>query len=73
MANVPPTLIIHGTEDKIVPVESMDNFVEKLKEAGMEDITYIRIEGGNHGVAYEFHLDVTKPAMDAFFKRTLKN
>ncbi|MBN1154436.1 alpha/beta hydrolase [candidate division KSB1 bacterium] len=72
-AGHPPMLLIHGTEDKIVPIEPMDEFVAKLKEAGMEDLTYLRIDGGNHGVAYEFNLDVTKPAMDEFFARTLKH
>lgn len=71
-ADLPPILLIHGTEDEIVPVRSVDDFVDNLKKAGMEDITYLRIEGGNHGVAYEFDLDKTRPAMDAFFKRTLK-
>lgn len=71
-ADLPPMLLIHGTEDEIVPVRSVDDFVDNLKKAGMEDITYLRIEGGNHGVAYEFELDNTRPAMDAFFERTLK-
>lgn len=70
---LPPILMIHGTEDEIVAVEEADDFVEKLKTAGMEDLTYLRIEGGNHGVAYEYNLDVTKPAMDKFFGRTLMN
>jgi acetyl esterase/lipase len=71
-ADLPSMLLIHGTEDEIVPVRSVDDFVDNLKKAGMEDITYLRIEGGNHGVAYEFDLDKTRPAMDAFFERTLK-
>lgn len=67
-----PTFIIHGTKDEIVPVEPVDVFVDSLKMAGAKDLNYLRVEGGNHGVAYEFNLDVTRPAMDAFFKRTLK-
>jgi acetyl esterase/lipase len=71
-AGLPPILIIHGSKDEIVPVESADDFVKKLKQAGNEDITYLKIEDGNHGVAYEFNLDLTRPAMDAFFERTVK-
>lgn len=71
-ADMPPMLLIHGTNDEIVTIESVDDFTDKLKKAEMEDLTYIRIEGGNHGVAYEFNLDKTRPAMDAFFERTLK-
>jgi acetyl esterase/lipase len=71
-ADVPPLLLIHGTEDNIVSVESADEFVKKLKEAGATDVTYIRIDGGNHGVAYEDNRDSSEAAMDKFFKRTLK-
>jgi acetyl esterase/lipase len=72
-ADVPPILLIQGTEDTVVPVASNDEFVEKLKAAGAKDVTYVRIEGGNHGVAYEFFLDRTQKAMDEFFDRTLSN
>jgi acetyl esterase/lipase len=71
-ADVPPILLIQGTADRIVPVETVDEFVEALKKAGAKDVTYIRIEGGNHGVAYDQSLDVTKSAMDQFFERALK-
>jgi acetyl esterase/lipase len=71
-ADLLPMLVIQGTADNIVPVAQTDVFVDSLKKAGAKDLTYIRIEGGNHGVAYEFNLDVTKPVMEAFFERTLK-
>ncbi len=71
-ADLPPLLIIHGAQDEIVPVETIDDFVAKLKQVGVKDLTYLRVDGGNHGVAYEFNLDTTRPAMDAFFERTLK-
>jgi acetyl esterase/lipase len=69
--DVPPILLISGTADNIVPVATNDEFVEKLKAAGATDVTYVRIDGGNHGVAYEFFLDRTQSAMDQFFERTL--
>lgn len=65
-----PLLICQGTEDPVVKVELVDSFVEKMRAAGKE-VEYIRIPGG-HGVAYEHGLDVTKPAMDAFFEKYLK-
>jgi acetyl esterase/lipase len=67
-----PILLIHGTDDNICPVESTDAFVEKLKEVGAENVTYIRIDGGNHGVAYEHFLDRSDAAMVEFFDRTLR-
>ncbi len=72
-ADVIPLLLIHGTDDRIVSVETADTFVEKLKEAGAPDVTYIRIDGGNHGVAYEHNRDSSEAAMDKFFERTLKS
>jgi acetyl esterase/lipase len=71
-ADTPPLLLIHGTADTVVKVEGVDSFVEKLKVDGAKDVTYVRLEGGNHGVAYEFFLDRTQKAMDEFFDRTLR-
>lgn len=69
---MPPILLIHGVEDKIVPVAQVDDYVKKLKAAGAPDVTYVRIEGGNHGVAYEHFMDRTTAAITKFFARTLK-
>ena len=33
---------------------------------------YLRVEGANHGVAYENNLDRSFRVMDGFFDRTLK-
>jgi len=71
-ADAVPLLLIHGTEDEIVSVESVDLFVEQMKEAGAEDVTYVRIDGGNHGTAYDHHVGQSVRAMDDFFARTLK-
>jgi len=71
-ASAPPILLIHGTADDIVPVATADAFVERLQAVGAKDVTYIRIEGGNHGVAYEHYLDRSSATLRAFFERTLK-
>lgn len=42
-----PTLLIHGTEDRVVPVEQADRFAEKMKEAGNR-IEYRRMAGWGH-------------------------
>jgi acetyl esterase/lipase len=71
-ANTVPMLLIQGIVDPIVRVELVDDFVEKMKATGAPDLSYIKIEGGDHDVAYSDSLRITKPAMDEFFERTLK-
>jgi len=66
-------LLIQGIQDPIVKVDLVDDFVAKMKAAGALDLSYIRIEGGDHDVAYSDSLRITKPAMDEFFKKHLKN
>jgi len=44
----PPVLIVHGTNDRTVPIEQAELFQKKLKENGV-DVTFVRIEGGGHG------------------------
>jgi len=68
-----PMLLIQGIQDPIVKVDLVDDFVAKMKAAGAPDLSYIRIEGGDHDVAYSDSLRITKPAMDEFFKKYLKN
>ncbi|MEM9283255.1 MAG: alpha/beta hydrolase fold domain-containing protein [Verrucomicrobiota bacterium] len=70
-AEAPPFLLIHGTKDTTVNVRHGDDLAKALKEAGAEDVTYIRIEGAGHGV-YGQHREKTHPAMEAFFERVLK-
>ncbi len=67
----PPMLIIQGVDDPIVKVNLVDDFVEKMKAADA-DISYMRVEGVGHDLSYNLRLDITKPAMDEFFERTLK-
>ena len=69
-ADAPPFLIIHGTKDNTVNVAHGDRLVEALEKAGAKDVTYIKIEGAGHGV-FNQHADRTKPAMEAFFERTI--
>src|SRR5262245_20146334 len=49
-ADTPPTLIIHGDEDKLVPIQQAETFVAKLKEAGVEAKLVVK-PGAGHGWA----------------------
>jgi acetyl esterase/lipase len=69
--DLPPMLLIHGTADTTVRVDTADTFVEKLKETGFADLTYVKIEGGPHSTAYEQHMDRSMRAMNDFLLQTL--
>ncbi|MAT71290.1 MAG: hypothetical protein CMJ58_17400 [Planctomycetaceae bacterium] len=67
----PPLFLIQGGRDNIVRPELTEDFVEKMKAAGA-DIEYLKIEGDGHGVAYAESLDITDPALEAFFAKHLQ-
>jgi dipeptidyl aminopeptidase/acylaminoacyl peptidase len=69
--DAPPLLLFQGTADNTVNVKHSDTFVEALKKAGAEDVTYIRVDGASHGVFEQNKLENHKQ-MDEFFERTLK-
>ena len=47
-SNLPPTLIIHGDADHLVPIQQAESFIQKAKEAGV-DARLIVKAGGGHG------------------------
>jgi acetyl esterase/lipase len=44
----PPFLIMHGTDDKTVPLNQAERLHKAQQEAGV-DTTFVKIEGGAHG------------------------
>jgi dipeptidyl aminopeptidase/acylaminoacyl peptidase len=71
-ADAPPMLFVHDESDSTVPVWNSDEFVEAMRAAGAEDITYMRYDNDSgHGV-FGRNIEETAPAREAFFKRTLK-
>jgi acetyl esterase/lipase len=48
-AHLPPTLIIHGDEDKVVPLQQSESFVKRAKDAGARDVELIVRPGKGHG------------------------
>jgi dienelactone hydrolase len=67
----PPLFLIQGIDDAIVRAELTDDFVEKMKAAGA-DIKYLRVDGAQHGLAYNESLELTDPAIEEFFATHLK-
>jgi len=67
----PPTLILHGTIDQVVPIRQADLLAEKLEKAGVPFV-YDRLEGWPH--AMDIAREVNERClwlMDRFFDRYL--
>lgn len=67
-ASAPPFLIIHGTEDKTVPIDQAGRLVKALRDAGAKwpKTTYMILDGAGHGV-FSSQAVIIRPAMVAFF------
>lgn len=68
--NLPPFLIMHGTEDKLVSPVQSEQLYEALKQNGNR-VTYVNVEGAAHGDTVWFQ----KPIIDkvvTWFKDNLK-
>jgi acetyl esterase len=48
-ATSPPFLLIHGTDDNVVPFAQSERFCDKLRSAGVGCELY-RVQGGGHGM-----------------------
>ncbi len=46
--DAPPFLVIHGTNDTLVPVQAARNFVERFRERARAPIVYAEIPGAQH-------------------------
>ncbi len=69
--DAPPTLILHGSIDELVPVTQSDNLSARLAELGVPHL-YDRIEGWHHvmDLTAEVH-DHCTWMMDQFFGMVL--
>jgi acetyl esterase/lipase len=47
-SNLPPTLIIHGNADKLVPIQQAETFVERARASGATAKLIVK-EGKQHG------------------------
>lgn len=48
-SHLPPTLIIHGDADKIVPVQQSESFVDQARKAGAPLVKLVVVKGKGHG------------------------
>jgi len=63
---LPPTLILHGTADNIIPIETAEAFVAAAEESGAKAVKLISYEGKGH----EFYLH--GPGSGKAFKSSMK-
>jgi acetyl esterase/lipase len=72
-ADDPPTLIIHGDADELVPIQQSESMVERLKQAGVEAKLVTRTGAGHGWITmsndleqfaewFDLHLKTTKPS-----------
>jgi acetyl esterase/lipase len=45
----PPFLVIHGSSDKVIPVEQARSFVERLRSVSRSVVSYVELPGAGHG------------------------
>jgi acetyl esterase/lipase len=56
-SNMPPTLILHGDKDTLVPIQQSETFVAKAHEAGTTAKLVVK-EGQSHGWLYDLPNDL---------------
>lgn len=47
--DAPPTLIVHGTADGLIPVAQAREFVDKLRATSTRPVGYLELPGAHHG------------------------
>jgi acetyl esterase/lipase len=67
----PPFLIIHGTEDKLVPFSQSERFYDALKKAEI-DVAFEIVEGGGHDQTILTQSRGLFPKISDFFEKNVK-
>ena len=66
-----PILLIHGTDDKVVPVKHSREMADELEDYD-KDVRYVEIEDANHHLSVQAHRMQTLEEMVNFFDKHLK-
>ena len=51
----PPFLVVHGTDDELVPFEQAESFVRTLREHDV-DVSFHVVHGGHHNLRHDVDL-----------------
>jgi len=66
-----PVLLVHGTDDVVVPVIHSQSMAEELADND-KDVRYVEIKGANHHLSVQSHRIQTLEEMVNFFDKHLK-
>jgi dipeptidyl aminopeptidase/acylaminoacyl peptidase len=47
--DAPPFLLIHGSNDSVIPVEQAEIFAERLRAVSNSTVGYLELPGAGHG------------------------
>ena len=71
-SNTPPTLIVHGDKDPLVPLEQAERMIARLKDAGVPAELDVKV-GGDHGkITVEYGLPKIADWFDKYLKKAEK-
>ena len=71
-SHCPPTLIIHGDKDPLVPLEQAERMIARLKDAGVPAELDVKV-GGDHGkITVEYGLPKIADWFDKYLKKAEK-
>lgn len=65
-----PVLLIHGTDDKVVPVLHSREMLDELEDEG-KPVKYVELDGGNHHLSYQPHRLTTLTEIVSFLQQHL--
>jgi acetyl esterase/lipase len=65
----PPTLIIHGNEDRLVPLQQSERIVEEFKKAGVENNLIVKKGAGHGWLGLDKDLNLLTNWFDKYLKK----
>lgn len=65
-----PVLLVHGTDDPVVPVKQSVDYARALSESG-HAVELVLVQGGGHGMWPSFFSDTLADAVDTFLGEAL--